>query len=357
MPHAGDARVKLQFAVFFPLLPQTGILLQITGQHLVRILAHGAEFENVEGLAVLAQATLPVEHRASAVQTDQQAQQQAGHSAQQDHGQAEREVQGPLEALPPATAQVLHEHEPRHGTQIAGMEPVLPDAAALGGHHQDLDEVTACLMHEAGRMGIGRLQHQGDGPGMAALRIPQLAPGFLDVRRQGEDVHRRKAQPGMTLEIMPQFAARVAAVKDHQRRPPPAEPAEIMTAEAPRHRQEEDAQEPGPHEHDTRIGHTGLAREQQGEDEAERQGAQHTKLAALHIGRQRDDPVKAQRQPHDRRQQKHGEHPAVAGDVQAAPQGAQAQNEKGTGKKGEEVATHQQDDTGRHPQAPQHALS
>ena len=193
----------LQFAVFFPLFAQVGIFLQVAGQHLVRILTHGTEFENIERLAVLAQATLPVKHRTTAVQTDQQAQQQAGHSTQHDHGQTEHEVQGSLEALPPAAAQILHEHEACHGTQVAGVEPVLPDAAALGGHHQDLDEIAAGFMNEAGRMGIRRLQHQGDGPGMAVLRVLQLASGFFYVRGQSEDVHRRKAQPGVAFEIMP----------------------------------------------------------------------------------------------------------------------------------------------------------
>ena len=305
----------LQFAVFFPLFTQVGVLLQIPGQHLVRILTHGAELEDVEGLAVLAQTTLPVQHRPPAVQTDQQAQQQPGHGTQQDHGQAEHKIQGPLETLPPATAQVLHEHETCHGAQVAGMEPVLANTAALGGHHQDLDEIAAGLVYEAGRIGIGRLQHQGDGPGMAAFRVPQLTSGLFHVRRQGEDVHRRKAQPGVTLEIMPQLPARIAAVKDHQGRAPPAEPAEVMTAETPGHRQEEDAQQPGPHEHDTRIGHAGLAREQQHEDETEGQGRHGAELAALHIGRQRDASVKSQCQPHERCNQKHGEHPAVAGDV------------------------------------------
>ena len=347
----------LQFAVLFPLVAQIGIFLQIAGQHLVRILAHGAELEHVEGLAVLAQTTLPVEHRPATVQTDQQAQQQAGHRTQHDHGQTEHEVQGSLEALPPATAQILHEHEARHGPQVAGMEPVLPDAAALGGHHQDLDEIAAGFMDEAGRMGIGRLQHQGDGPGMATLRVLQLASGFFHVRGQREDVYRRKAQPGVAFEIMPQLTARIAAIKDHQRGPPPAELAKIVTAEAPCHRQKEDAQQPGPHEHDTRIGHTGLAREQQGKDEAEGQCAQRAEFAAFHIGRQRDDPVKAQGQPHERRQQEHGKHPVITGDVKIAPQGAQAQNKKRTGKKRQEVATHQQDDAGRHPQTLQHALS
>ena len=192
--------------------------------------------------------------------------------------------------------------------------------------------------------------------GMAAFRVPQLTSGLFHVRRQGEDVHRRKAQPGMTLEIMPQLPARIAAVKDHQGRAPPAEPAEVMTAETPGHRQEEDAQQPGPHEHDTRIGHAGLAREQQHEDEPEGQGRHGAELAALHIGRQRDASVKSQCQPHERCHQKHGEHPAVAGDVQAAPQGTQAHEQKGTGQKGKKVAQHQQDDTGWHPQALQHAL-
>ena len=191
---------------------------------------------------------------------------------------------------------------------------------------------------------------------MAPFRVPQLSPGLFDVGRQGEDVHRREPQPGMALEIMPQFPARIAAVQDHQRRAPPAEPAEIMTAEAPRHRQQEDAQQPGPHEHDAGIGHAGLAREQQGQDEAEGQGAQHAELAALHIGGQRDDPVKAQRQPHDRGQQEHGEHPAVTGDIQAAPQGTQAQDKERARAKREKIAAHQQDDPGRHPQALQHAL-
>ena len=87
------------------------------------VLPHAAELHDLEGLAVLAHAFLPVEHRAAAVELDDQCGQQHDRRGQDQQAGAE-DVEGPLDRRAPgALIEAFAEDQP------AGIDEVDADLA------------------------------------------------------------------------------------------------------------------------------------------------------------------------------------------------------------------------------------